>query len=457
MTQVFDTDASPGLELAKIIEIDPQTYTCTVVTIAEHREITNVKFAVPYLGPDRGAGINIMPEVDAFCYVQLPPDGSGAFIWGFTMIEDPDESNRQDHTDEEGPSYRGERPPLEPGDLALTTKDGNFLYIRRGGIIQIGASQLAQRVYIPIENVIRDYFVRYHGFSPFGEIIWDHSMVTKDSVNSGDIAAIVKFSCKERAFDSKNSIEVRVGHLSKDLLDATIDSNLLQSGNPNVIDEEAYTGEGDQEHIMGAKKAHTGLGFEPDPDNKDLIGMFSITVNPKGEGVKYTFQIGKDGSNFIRSAAHIHVETEKSFFVHANKDDGARIETDTDTYIEIKDYVKAVVKQALLEILANGDVKLAGNNIQLDAKGNITIKAPTSILLEAAQITLAASDIKLGKGASMDLLANASAFLDALKNHQHSYVSPDLTSIGPTLVTTPAGTVLPGAKTTTQTGAKVKV
>lgn len=449
--RLFDERAPVSIELAKVLDVFPDTYTCHVITIAGHRELT-AKFAVPVLGQDRGGGLNFMPVPESFCYVAIPGDGTGSFILGFTEIENPDENQGSDTTDSDDPSYAGERPRLEPGDIALTTKDGNFIYVRRGGIVQIGASQLAQRIYIPVENIVRDYYQRYHGFSPIGEMIWEHSLVTEDALNDGDISAIVKFSCKEKIQDASNSVEVRVGHLGPELLDATINSNLLQEGNPDKIGDEAYTGDGDEEHVIGNGRKVDGLGFNPDPNDMDTVGMLSITVNPQGAGAVYKFQISKDGSNFIRAEGHIHIETNMGYFVSATPEEGIRHQVDKDIFTEIKDYIKAQVNDALLEILSNGDIKLAGNNIQLDAEGNVTIKAPTKILLEAAAIVLN-GDVSIGEGASQDVLIGASVFKDALENHQHGYIN----GVTPA-TTTPLGfPILPAAKTSSQSPKKLKI
>ena len=453
MVTTYDPEAACVVEQAQILEVNPNTYSCLVSTIHGHRNIPDVKFAVPVLHQNRGAGFNFMPEPGDICYVFTPADGTGSFVLGYVFLGDPDAINKEDVVDQDGPDYRGQRPKLLPGDMHLSTKDGNFIAIRKGGVIQIGASALAQRVYIPIENVIRDYFVRYHGFSPVGEIIWDHSQITSDDNNEDDVSAIVKFSCREKVADKKMSIEVRVGCLDKELLDATVNSNLIQEGIPTKVGEDEFTGAGDEEHLMGFNKKVEGLGFEPG-ESKSSIGLLSLVINPQGEGVKYTFQIDKDGTNFIRSEAHIHVECEQGFFVSAHPDDGVKLQTSSDVFLQIKDFIKAQVSSALMEILSNGDINVNGNNIQFKANGNIEMTATQALTLSAGTtIHLKAPDIKLGKTAAQDIIANASAWKAALEAHQHTYIPGTL----PSAVTTPAGPVLPGAVTTSETPTKIKV
>jgi hypothetical protein len=72
----------------------------------------------------------------------------------------------------EGGTYRGGRELLNPGDLHFSTRDGNFVTIRRGGIVQIGATPVCQRVFIPIRNIIRDFAENYELATPGGDLTW---------------------------------------------------------------------------------------------------------------------------------------------------------------------------------------------------------------------------------------------------------------------------------------------
>jgi hypothetical protein len=62
---------------------------------------------------------------------------------------------------------------MNPGDIAINTRDGNHIILRRGGAIQIGATPIAQRLYLPLGNVIRDFAQNYHLTTPGGELSWE--------------------------------------------------------------------------------------------------------------------------------------------------------------------------------------------------------------------------------------------------------------------------------------------
>jgi hypothetical protein len=66
--------------------------------------------------------------------------------------------------------YRMNRPVINEGDHVVSSSDGNFVIVRKGGGIEIGASQVAQRLYFPLNNFIRDVCENYEMFSAGGKL-----------------------------------------------------------------------------------------------------------------------------------------------------------------------------------------------------------------------------------------------------------------------------------------------
>jgi hypothetical protein len=142
---------------------------------------------VPYVHQNNGEGINFAPELGSTCWVCKSSDtGRDAFVLGWTTVH------------EKG-SYRSGRERLNSGDLHLSTRDANFLYLRRGGIVQIGATPICQRVYIPIRNIIRDFAENYQLTTPGGDLSWEVDRIE----DSGDGKSLthLTISCKEHADD----------------------------------------------------------------------------------------------------------------------------------------------------------------------------------------------------------------------------------------------------------------
>lgn len=120
----------------------------------------DIPFSTPYCNQNQGEGINFMPEVGATCWVCQPSEeGREGFVLAFTMVD-------------EDASYRGGRELLNPGDIHLSTRDGNFVSVRRGGVVQIGATAVCQRVFIPIKNTIQDFAENYYLQTPGGDLTW---------------------------------------------------------------------------------------------------------------------------------------------------------------------------------------------------------------------------------------------------------------------------------------------
>lgn len=120
----------------------------------------DIPFMVPYVHQAQGEGVNFIPEVGSTCWVCSPSETDrDSFVLGWTTVN------------EDG-TYRGGRELLNPGDLYFSTRDGNFLAIRRGGIVQIGATPICQRVFVPIRNIIRDFAENYELSTPAGDLTW---------------------------------------------------------------------------------------------------------------------------------------------------------------------------------------------------------------------------------------------------------------------------------------------
>jgi hypothetical protein len=148
------------VEKCVIISVYPEDYTVDARSELTHRFYPKIAFMTPYCNQANGEGINFMPEVGATCWVcRSSEQNRYAFVLGWTMV------------DEEG-SYRGGRELLNPGDIQLSTRDGNFVTLRRGGILQIGATPICQRIYIPVRNMMQDFSENYEMHTPAGDLTW---------------------------------------------------------------------------------------------------------------------------------------------------------------------------------------------------------------------------------------------------------------------------------------------
>lgn len=172
----------------RVVTVNTRDYSVDVrAENTPYQTFFDLPFMVPYCNQVQGEGINFMPEVGATCWVcETSSDGQTPFILGWTMVS-------------ESGSYRGGRELLNPGDLHFSTRDGNFVAIRRGGVVQIGATPICQRVYLPIRNFIQDYAENYQLSTPGGDLTWLVSRAETDG--TGKQGTLWQLSAKEFSDD----------------------------------------------------------------------------------------------------------------------------------------------------------------------------------------------------------------------------------------------------------------
>ncbi len=200
-----------------VTDINRRDWTVTVETRHTAKSPSEVVTLSPYHHFENGEGFHIMPEVGAICMLAWPSDNTPPFIMGYKPAASTTTSEDQENpagADLEGEpvdqavSFRSRRPrDMNPGDIAITTRDENFLMLRRGGIIQIGATAIAQRVYIPVLNFIRDFAENYRMDTFGGDVEWRVYRDEDDA--SGDAPAEYTFHLNTNAQDEKATVRVR--------------------------------------------------------------------------------------------------------------------------------------------------------------------------------------------------------------------------------------------------------
>ena len=147
------------IQHARVLDVDIASYTLTIATEFAKKPMSGIPFSSPYQHMNNGEGIYFMPEVGSLCWVCEPSDGGMPFViaWAPAQDEGDFKSGKQD---------------LNPGDIYLGTRDENFLILRRGGIVQIGGGPLSQRLYLPVNNTIKDFCENYSLNTVGGDFEW---------------------------------------------------------------------------------------------------------------------------------------------------------------------------------------------------------------------------------------------------------------------------------------------
>jgi hypothetical protein len=357
-----------------------------------------------------------MPERDAYCYVCQCQDGT-SFVLGFinnpvTIV--PEEYAAVEgstaelitETADKGPSFKGARGHLEPGDIFLGTLDGNSVIVRRGGMVQIGSTSLAQRIYLPVENVIRDYFQRYQAVSPVGEIDWGHAILVEgetptqqggylakdlkdDNIPSEVLEVaektpvLVKYNikdlCQEDVTEGKYTVELRVGRLTAEQLDPEEDPE-------HVFGQADHKASSDPRVEKPVKASSGDKGII-----KEEKGVLSFTIYQHDDGVddkervRYVFQLNRDGDNLIFTRGNIHAEVSQT--VYANVREGIKIVYgDKGGSKETKEN-----KQSIIELLQDNDFKAFVKNMVIECMEGYHLKSPKEVYIEGE------AEVQLGK------------------------------------------------------------
>jgi hypothetical protein len=170
--------------LGRVVNVDLVNYTVDVFSQFDQQRCFQIPVGSPYLHANRGDGFSVMPEVGAKCAVCWPGDSSPPFVLAFVMPHEtipmatsPDApdgttSHGSDNQSATNASFAGGRPTAKPGDMFVRGRDGNFIVLHRGGVLQIGANELSQRIYVPLNNMVMDFAENYAMHTAGGSIRW---------------------------------------------------------------------------------------------------------------------------------------------------------------------------------------------------------------------------------------------------------------------------------------------
>lgn len=332
--------AAPVVLLSRVKEVHPDQYTVDVETVFTHQLFTDVPISTLYSHKEHGGGGSAMPEEGADCYVMVSSDGT-VFVMGFVLnpvnvveLENDNVTEDSPSRENDRPNFRNNRSIMEPGDVGFSTADGNFVILRRGGIVQIGATPLSQRLYIPIENLVRDYFQRYQAFSPIGTIEWGHAVLAlgenlldKTSPSSADYSLPED---EKARLDAATNTPVLVKYNIKEVTQENV-----TSGNYTVelrlgrLTEEAMDTKKDAQHLFGAGSTSKGLGLN------QTGGILSLLITPHdtkevAETVKYALQINRAGDAFMLSEGSLHIEVTSNVYMRVKGDMRMDVDGDLD-------------------------------------------------------------------------------------------------------------------------------
>lgn len=249
---------------SRIIDVDVENYSVSAATLVARKVFTDIPFATPYQHFANGEGIYFMPEVGSMCWICEPSDQNRPFVLGWAPVK------RQDN----GKDMSSNKMPLNPGDIYLGTRDENFLILRRGGVLQIGGGPLSQRVFLPLNNTIKDLCENYSMQTIAGDLNW--TVERNETTTTGDRPTSLTISARMLAND-KNPIAV------------------LRVGN------------------------HSGSGVQS-PISQDADIALSLSIKASGDAgaeVKIKAVVDKTGKIFLQALDDVYTKTSKGYTLEA--------------------------------------------------------------------------------------------------------------------------------------------
>lgn len=184
------------IELGRILDVNAAKYTVAVATQFSKKPQTGISYATPYQHHVNGEGILFVPEVGSLCWVCFPSDGNRPFVLAWSSPQEEDD-------------FRSRKPDLNPGDIYLGTRDENFLVLRRGGVVQIGGGPLNQRIFLPVNNTIKDFCENYGLHTLGGDLEW--TIKREEGTTDGKRPALFSLLAREYANDPSPVAELLIG------------------------------------------------------------------------------------------------------------------------------------------------------------------------------------------------------------------------------------------------------
>ena len=193
------------IETGRIINVYPDKWLVDVRTQHTGRMFLEIEVLSPYFHFHSGEGIYPVPEVGAIVKVCAPSDNP-PFVMGFTGAF---ERENDDAT------FRGGRAQnAKAGDLIIKGRDGNQVWLHRGGILELGCETLPRSFYIPLQNLIRHMTLRYELHAGGGLMKWH--VQNLDETDDDHPASVFTLLGNDKADDEAGSVRFKVGHLSDD-------------------------------------------------------------------------------------------------------------------------------------------------------------------------------------------------------------------------------------------------
>lgn len=356
----------------KIISVDKVKHTVTVQ--GENNEIfEGIQFMPKYINAD-GTGSFLTPETNSIVWLCTPSSDSTPFILGSSALPQQSEDETVDPND-----YRMNRPVLNEGDEMVASRDTSYIIVRKGGMIEVASTQMARTFWIPIENLIQSFCENYTIDTPGGSF----SMLCRDEDETwGADKTPMEFqlTVKEFCNDEFDIFDLRVGRIA-----AEDDTYIPIAGSLGQIVARLVI---NRHFTINIDKDGNCLKSMQGTDIESIEGSkFSTVQKTFQQVVKGLYShTGKDRNVELQGYDKLRVGTDQSVTVTGSVSyeiGGAETKTVTGKVTETTGEIVRSVQGAVNETISGpanenvGGTKVlgAGENLQLNAAGKVSVKA----------------------------------------------------------------------------------
>lgn len=206
---MLETTLNPvRVEFGKIINVNYDKRTVDFRSEFSERYAYDIPWTSPYFDQIGGSGITFIPEpgMTALC-MHISESKRKPVIIAF--IGAPESKS-----DDEDQSYLCGQQKGNPGDILINGRDGNFLIIKRGGIVQVGSKPICQTLYFPIRNIIQNISENFEIQSFAGELNFE--VLRKEDSSEGESKCIFDIAVRQYASDEKPMVTLSIGALDND-------------------------------------------------------------------------------------------------------------------------------------------------------------------------------------------------------------------------------------------------
>lgn len=352
---------------ARVIDVNLVTWTVDVRSQFDQKFYPNVQVASPYLHANRGEGFYAVPEVNAKCLVCLPSDGPPPFVLAFIMpMENPEDAEGDDEAEaaaekagaNRGAVFSGGRSRGKPGDMVWKGRDGNFVVLHRGGVLQIGATELAQRIYIPLGNIVTDVSQNYEHHNTCGSVNWGLSTSYTDQNPETEFRQTFRLY----ANDEKATVRLAVGKVHQPVAEPAGDAGESSANSALEIGREEIAFE---------------LVVAPDAFDAE-----SGTFNAAAEATRLRMFFDKNGGGFLRAEASVNIRIKKKLRLVA--DEGFELSTGKSFQLTADELVQVIGRKGVQITAEKGAVTMNGGSVPVAAVGS----AVTVVVAQPVPITV---------------------------------------------------------------------